>query len=120
MTYLFLALAIIFEVAWAIGIKVNSNFTPPIKWGSLAATLIAYVLSLVFLMLTVRKMNISTAYAIWAGTGAAIIALIGIYHFSEPRSTLKIVSLLLVVLGVIGLNLSEHHAPAQQAPVSKE
>lgn len=116
MTYIFLALAIVFEVAWAIGIKLNSNFAPPIKWGSLAATLIAYLLSLAFLMLAVRKMNIGTAYAIWAGTGAAIIALIGIFHFHEPRSTLKIASLVLVVLGVVGLNLSEPHRTEQPVP----
>lgn len=113
MTYVFLTLAIIFEVAWAIGIKLNSNFAPPIKWGSLIATLVAYLLSLGFLMLTVRKMNIGTAYAVWAGTGAAIISIIGIIHFHEPRSTLKIASLALVVAGLVGLNLSESQAKEQ-------
>lgn len=112
MTYVFLALAIVFEVAWAIGIKVTSSFSLPIRWGPLLATLGAYLLSLVFLMLVVRKMNIGTAYAIWAGTGAAIISLIGIVYFHEPRSTFKLVSLALVVAGVVGLNLCEQPAEA--------
>jgi len=118
MTFVYLSLAIVFEVTWAIGIKLMSNFKPPIQWRTLIVTLAAYLLSLGFLMLSVRRMNIGTAYAIWAGSGAAIIALIGVLHFHEPRSTFKMISLLLVVAGVVGLNLSDREAAEAPAPES--
>jgi small multidrug resistance pump len=102
MTPLYLALAIVFEVAWAISMKVSQGLTKPIP---AAITLIAYILSLVFLSLATRRMEIGTAYAVWAGSGAAIIAVIGIVYFREPASALKIASLGLVIAGIIGLQL---------------
>jgi small multidrug resistance pump len=65
-----------------------------------------YFLSLLFLMLAVRKLDLGPAYAIWAGTGAAVIAAAGILYFKEPVSALKLVSMALVIAGVIGLNLA--------------
>ncbi len=108
MTYLYLIAAIVFEVAWAIGIK-HSVVNGRVLAGPAAFTLVTYLLSLVLLTIVAQRMSISTAYAIWAGTGAAIIALIGIFYFHEPRSLLRLGSLALVVVGVVGLNLSEPH-----------
>jgi multidrug transporter EmrE-like cation transporter len=113
MTYAYLALAIVFEVGWAIGIKVNRGFAPPLKPLPIAATFLMYILSFVFLALAARRMDIGMAYAIWAGLGAALIALIGIVYYHEPATALKIVSLVLVVAGVAGLNLAGGgHGPA--------
>lgn len=112
MTFLYLTLAIVFEVGWAMGIKLSEGFTRP--W-VLAATLVSYALSLVFLMLAVRKMEIGVAYAVWAGTGAAVIALLGIALFKEPAGTLKLASLGLVIAGLVGLNLAEGHGGAPRA-----
>lgn len=119
MTYLMLSLAIVFEVAWAIGVK-YCVVDGRIRYGPLAFTLVTYLMSLVFLTVVVQRMSISTAYAVWAGTGAAIIALIGIFYFHEPRSALRIASLAAVVLGVVGLNLTEgkHPAPTRVAPTT--
>lgn len=103
MTYLYLALAILFEVGWALGLKLSNGFTRPL---AAIATAAMYILSLVFLMLAVKKLDIGPAYAIWAGTGAALIALAGILYFKEPASALKVISMALVIAGVIGLNLS--------------
>ena len=103
MTYFYLALAIVFEVGWALGLKVSDGFTRPLAAG---ATAIAYILSLVFLMLAVKKLDVGPAYAIWAGTGAALIAVAGMLWFKEPISVGKVVSMTLVIAGVIGLNLS--------------
>lgn len=114
MTWIFLSLAIVFEVGWAIAMKLSSGLTRP---GSAAATILMYLLSLVFLALAVRRLDIGLAYALWAGAGAAIIALIGILHFKEPATALKLVSLALVIAGVIGLNLSgAGHRPVPSAP----
>lgn len=103
MLYLWLALAIVFEVGWAISMKVSDGLT---KLWPAVATLVMYFLSVVFLSLVTKKMDVGTAYAIWAGSGAAIIAVIGIWWFKEPASALKLGSIVVVVLGIVGLNLS--------------
>lgn len=103
MTYLYLALAIVFEAGWALGLKASDGFSR--LWPSVAS-LAMYVLSLAFLSLAVKKLDIGPTYAIWAGLGAALIAAAGVIWFKEPVSALKIVSLLLVIAGVIGLNLA--------------
>ncbi|HOI39299.1 MAG TPA: SMR family transporter [Methanobacterium sp.] len=58
-------------------------------------------------MFALKKFDLSFAYAIWAGLGIFGVSIIGIMYFKEPYNILKIVSLLVIVVGVIGLNLSE-------------
>ena len=112
MTYVYLVLAIVLEVGWAVAMKVSNGLTRPLP---AAACLVMYILSLVFLSLAVRRLDISVAYALWAGSGAAIIAVIGVLYFKDALTPLRAVSLLLVVAGVVGLNLSEHQASARGA-----
>lgn len=107
MTYVYLALAIVFEVGWALCMKASEGLTRP---PATAATVVLYLLSLVFLALATRKLDVGIAYAIWAGLGAAIIAVGGVVIFREPMTALKVVSMLLVIAGVIGLNLAGGHA----------
>ena len=66
-----------------------------------------YVLSFFFLTLALKGLDVSISYAIWAGLGTALITVIGIFWFKEPVNALKMVSLIIVVAGVIGLNLSD-------------
>lgn len=54
-----------------------------------------------------KKIEVSVAYAIWAGLGTALISVIGIFWFKEPVNTLKVISLIVVITGVIGLHLSD-------------
>jgi small multidrug resistance pump len=54
-------------------------------------------------------MDVSTAYAVWSGLGTFLIALIGIIHFKESFSLIKIISLMFIILGVVGVNLSNGH-----------
>lgn len=114
MTYLWLALAVVFEVGWAIGLKLAMVPRTALERGLVyGATGLAYVLSVVFLALAVRRMDIGAAYATWAGCGVAMIAVIGVLYFKEPMTVVKGVSLVLVVVGVVGLNLSGvAHGPA--------
>jgi multidrug transporter EmrE-like cation transporter len=113
MLYLWLTLAILFEVGWAISMKLSDGFTKP--WAT-AATVVMYLLSVIFLAFATKRMDVGTAYAIWAGCGAAIIAVIGILWFREPATLMKLVSLALVVMGVVGLNLAGGgHAPSASA-----
>jgi len=66
-----------------------------------------YALSFFFLTLALKGLDVSISYAIWAGLGTALITVIGIFWFKEPVNALKMVSLIIVVAGVIGLNLSD-------------
>jgi quaternary ammonium compound-resistance protein SugE len=103
MLYLWLTLAVLFEVGWAVSMKLSDGFT---KVPATVATVVMYLLSVVFLSQVTKKMDVGVAYAIWAGCGVALIAVVGMTYFKEPVGTLKIVSLLLVVAGIVGLNVA--------------
>ncbi len=68
---------------------------------------VLYMASFSFMILALKKMELGVVYAIWAGLGTALIALIGIVWFQESVSLLKIVSIVFIVLGVVGLRLSQ-------------
>jgi small multidrug resistance pump len=61
------------------------------------------------LNLALKRINISVAYAIWSGIGTAIITTIGILWFKEPVNALKLISIALIIIGLVGLNLSGGH-----------
>jgi multidrug transporter EmrE-like cation transporter len=102
-TYLFLLVAIVFETGWAIAMKLSDGFQRP---GPTAAMAVMYVLSLIFLGLATRRLEVGSAYALWAGAGASLIAIAGILWFKEPATVGRLVSLALVAAGIIGLRLS--------------
>jgi small multidrug resistance pump len=106
MTALYLILAIILEVTWAIAMKVSQGFSRPLP---ALLTVVAYILSLVFLTLATRRMEIGVAYAVWAGTGVALIATIGMVYFKEPVTVLKLGSMGLIIAGIVGLQLGGAH-----------
>jgi small multidrug resistance pump len=103
MEWLFLALAIVFENSGTVFMKLSNGLTrlvPSILiW-------VCYIPSFLMLSLALRKIDVGIAYAIWSGVGTATIAIIGILFFQEPLNWVKVVSLGLIILGVIGLNLS--------------
>lgn len=103
MTYLWLTLAIVCEAGWALAMKASKGFT---QIGWTVATVILYVVSLVFLNMATKKMDIGTGYAIWAGTGVALIAIGGVIFFREPFTLAKGVCLGIIVIGIVGLNLA--------------
>ncbi len=65
-----------------------------------------YLASLAVLTLALKKIDVSVAYAVWAGLGTALIASIGIVYFHESATLLKLISILLIIAGVVGLHLS--------------
>ncbi|NLW06821.1 MAG: multidrug efflux SMR transporter [Clostridia bacterium] len=104
MSWFYLLLAIILEVAGTTSAKLSQGFN------NLLPTVIMYImyaLSLTTLVFALKKIEVSIAYAIWSGLGTGLIALIGILWFKETASALKLTSLLLIVAGVIGLSLCE-------------
>jgi multidrug transporter EmrE-like cation transporter len=103
MTLLYLTLAILAETGWALAMKLSEGLTRP---APTAATAILYLLSLVFLAQATRRLEVGTAYALWAGAGAALIATAGILWFKEPATPAKLISLALVIAGIAGLGLT--------------
>ena len=101
--WLMLAATIPFEVAGSLMMKLSNGFT--VFWPSVGV-FVFYALALAGLTLTLKYIELSIAYAVWAGVGTALIAIIGIYFFREPVSALKIISLVLVIAGVVGLQIS--------------
>ena len=100
-TYLFIAGFL--EVVWAIGLKYTEGFTKP--WPS-ALTAAAMILSFIFLSQSLKALPVGTAYAIWTGIGAVGTTLLGIMLFGESREAGRIVCILLIVAGIVGLKLT--------------
>jgi small multidrug resistance pump len=98
----YLLLAILAEVAGTTCVKLSEGFTRLLPS---ALILVFYGLSLGFLGLALKKVDLSLAYAIWSGLGIAFIASVGVLWFREPVTAAKVVSLGLIVVGVAGLNL---------------
>jgi small multidrug resistance pump len=103
MSWLYLVLAIVLEVSGTISMKLSQGFT---KILPSVLMFLFYGLSLSALTLALKKIDVSVAYAVWSGLGTALIASVGVLWLREPLNALKIISLLLIIMGVIGLNLS--------------
>ncbi|HVB24912.1 MAG TPA: multidrug efflux SMR transporter [Ktedonobacteraceae bacterium] len=102
MAWLYLMVAIISEVSGTTSLKFSEGFTKPLPS---VLVVLCYGLSFFALSLTLKRMDVSIAYAVWSGLGTALIATIGFLWFKEPMTALKIASLGLIIIGVIGLNL---------------
>ena len=103
MAWTYLLVAALFEIGWAIGLKYAQGFTK--LWPSVF-TITAMVVSLFFLALAVRTIPVGTGYAIWTGIGAVGTATLGIILFAEPLTAWRVVCLLLIVGGVVGLKFT--------------
>jgi small multidrug resistance pump len=101
--WIFLVTAIVLEISGTTSMKLSEGFTK--FWPSILI-FVFYALSFVSLTFCVKQMEISVAYAVWSGLGTFLIAIIGFAYFREPMPVIKLLSLLLVVAGVIGVNLS--------------
>jgi quaternary ammonium compound-resistance protein SugE len=102
MAWFYLILAGLLEIVWAIGMKRTEGFTK--LWPSLG-TFAALIASFWLMTISVRTLPIGTAYAIWTGIGAAGTALFGMVFLSEPRELGRVVCLVMIVAGTVGLKL---------------
>ena len=103
MAWLYLFIAGVFETAWAIGLKYSAGFT---KFGPSVFTVVAMSVSLYLLALALRTIPVGTGYAVWTGIGTVGAAILGILLFNESRETARILCILLIVAGIIGLKLT--------------
>lgn len=102
-SWLYLTAAIVLEVCGTTSMKLSDGFSRP--WPSVLI-FVFYGGSFYFLTLALKRFDVSIAYAVWSGLGTALIATIGIAYFKEPVTLLKLASLALIIVGVVGVNLS--------------
>ncbi len=103
MDWIILVVAGVLEVGWAIGLKYTAGLTRlwPTVW-----TVLAMILSVGLLGIAMKSLPVGTAYAVWVGIGAIGTAVMGIVLFDEPANLLRLLSLLLIFAGIVGLKLS--------------
>ena len=102
MAWGYLLIAGIFECVWAIGLKYTEGFSKPLPS---IITLAAMAISFWLLSVAMRSIPVGTAYAIWTGIGAVGVATIGMLFLGEPKELLRVLCLLLIVSGIVGLKL---------------
>jgi quaternary ammonium compound-resistance protein SugE len=103
MAWVYLLIAGVLEVAWAIGLKYNDGFKRlwPSVW-----TFAALIGSFVFLAQALRTIPVGTGYAVWTGIGAVGTAALGIILFAESAALPRLVCIALIVAGILGLKLT--------------
>ena len=100
MAWTYLVIAGLLEIGWAIGLKYTVGFTR--LWPSVA-TISAMMASFSLLATALKTIPVGTGYAVWTGIGAAGTAIIGMIFLGESREMLRILCLVLIVAGVVGL-----------------
>lgn len=103
MDWLILIIAGIFEMLWAIGLKYSDGFSKP---AASAGTLAAMVVSLGLLSYAMKTLPVGTAYPVWVGIGSIGAVIFGILFFNESVTPGRIISIVLVISGIIGLKMS--------------
>ena len=102
MSWLYLFIAGVLEIVWAIGLKYTAGFTRLVPS---VITIVATVASVWFLALALRTIPVGTGYAVWTGIGAVGTAVLGIILFAEPATAARLLSIGLIVAGILGLKL---------------
>jgi small multidrug resistance pump len=106
-----LAAAILFEIAGTTCMKLSDGFTKP---APSVLLIVCYLIAFSALTLCLKTIDMGIAYAIWAGVGTALAAVIGFVYFREPASALKIVCIGLILVGVVGLHYGDSQRPGAQ------
>ena len=106
MHWIYLIIASIFEIGWPFGFKMATHSIYKVYW--LIFAVISMALSGYFLYLAQQKIEISTAYIVWTGLGAAGTFLLGIIFFNETYDILKLLSFLMILIGVVGIKFVSH------------
>lgn len=106
MAWIFLVIAGIFEIVWAIGLKYSDGFTKP---RASLFTIAAMLISFYLLSVALKTIPVGTGYAVWTGIGAVGTAILGIILFNEPRDAARIICIMLIVAGIAGLKFTSAH-----------
>ncbi len=102
MAWIYLTVAGLFEIGWAIGLKYSDGFSKPV---ASLLTVAAMAMSIWLLSIAMKTIPVGTAYAVWTGIGAIGVAILGMILFGESREILRVACLFLIIAGIIGLKL---------------
>ena len=105
MHWMFLFIAGLFEISWAVGLKFTHGFTQLIPS---VLTVAGMVASFYFLSLALKNLPLGTAYAIWTGIGTLGTVILGIILFKEPVTAMRLICIALILSGITGLKLLAH------------
>ncbi|MBQ0823730.1 quaternary ammonium compound efflux SMR transporter SugE [Microvirga sp. HBU67558] len=103
MAWTWLALAGLFEIGWAIGLKYTDGFTRPVPS---VLTAVSMIISVLLLGIALKTLPVGTGYAVWTGIGTVGTAILGIILFNEPATAMRLVCIGLIVAGILGLKLA--------------
>ena len=106
MAWLYLTIAGLLEVGWAVGMKLSDGFRKPMI---AAPTVIGMIFSFYFLSLALRTLPLGTAYAIWTGIGAVGTIAVGMIWFEEPFGWARVLFAMLAIAGLAGLKVTSGH-----------
>jgi quaternary ammonium compound-resistance protein SugE len=103
MAWTYLVIAGLLEIGWAVGLKYTEGFSR--LWPS-AGTILAMIASFCLLAAALKQIPVGTGYAVWTGIGAAGTAIIGMVFLGESREVLRVLCIVLIVAGVVGLKFA--------------
>lgn len=102
MAWIYLLIAGVFEIVWAIGLKYTDGFTQVMP---IVFVIIGTIVSFVFLATAMKSIPVGTAYAVWTGIGAAATAIVAMFLFGESAAPARLACIGLIVAGIVGLKL---------------
>ena len=103
MGWVLLIAAILLEVAGTTNMKLSEGFS---KLVPSVLVLFFYALSIIALTFAVNRLEVSVAYAVWSGMGTALVAIIGLWFFQESVTSIKVIALGLIIVGVVMLHFT--------------
>lgn len=106
MAWIYLTVAILAEVTGTVALRYIQGFSRPLP---LAIVVAGYSLAFYLLTRTLKELSLGLTYAVWAGAGTALVALVGMLALDEPVNALKLLGLVLVIAGIVSLNLGGAH-----------
>jgi small multidrug resistance pump len=104
--WIYLTIAILAEVTGTVALRYTEGFSRPLP---LAIVVAGYALAFYLLARTLKDLSLGLTYAVWAGAGTALIALVGILALHEPVNAPKLIGIVLVIAGIVSLNLGGAH-----------
>lgn len=102
MSWIYLLIAGLFEISWAVGLKLSNGFTNPV---SSTVTIIGMIACYYFLAISLKDIPLGTAYAVWTGIGTTGTVILGIILFKEPVSFMRFLCIGMILCGITGLKL---------------
>ncbi len=108
MAWIYLVIAGFLEIGWAIGLKHTDGFSK--LWPSVL-TICGMIASFSLLAAALKSIPVGTGYAVWTGIGAAGTAIVGMAFLGESREVVRIVCIMLIVAGVVGLKFASSAGP---------